>query len=70
MQMVELVFSDSLKRALSQDIYHNLIFEPRNEGYAFVLLYFKYNLFIVHHMKAIHAKKQSNRTSTKNFKRF
>ena len=30
MQMVELVFSDSLKCALSHDIHHNLIFSRRH----------------------------------------
>ena len=92
--MVKLVFSDSLKCALSHDIYHNLIFSRRHvenltrkktsklvktgssnlltemKRYAFALLYFKYNLSFVHHIKVIHAKKHSNRTSTKNFKRF
>ena len=30
MQMVKLVFSDSLKCALSHDVYHNLIFSRRH----------------------------------------
>ena len=73
MQMVKLVFSDSLICAISQDIRHNFLFgrrHDRNVAYAFALLYSKYNLFIFHHMKVIHAKKQINRTSTKNVKRF
>ena len=92
--MVKLVFSDSLKCALSHDIYHNLIFSRRHveklarkktsktgktgssnlwtEMKRMLLLYCISNIifFIVHYMKVIHGKKQSNRTSTKNFKRF
>ena len=73
MQMVKLVFSDSLKCALSRDIYHNLIFRRRHvENLTRKKTSKTDNLFIAHHMKVIHAKKQSNtnRTTTQNFKRF